>query len=341
MTSSIKSRLMLGLAISGLAGSVLLAIAVAYQYGLFSPQALSQGQAQLEILEHVVLPLALFLSLFAVGAYIVILGVERQLHAVAEDALNSARELKAYQAPVEKLPSELRPFVTSLNALTSQLDLHARRQEAFASDAAHELKTPLTLLALELDRVPAESRQPLLEHVRNLSDMIDQLLLLARCNSTILQQADSEIDPDRLARRIVSEMAPAALDAGRTLALEIRSPLPFRGLEEAVSAAVRTIVDNALRATPEGGSVTIVAGPGQAIAILDGGQGLSAEALAKLKARGVRADSAPGGHAGLGLAIADRIMSAHGGELQSCLPQAAGIRLDFTQNRSSSLPSPA
>lgn len=113
------------------------------------------------------------------------------------------------------------------------------------------------------------------------------------------------------------------------LSQESRAPLPFRGLEEAVSAAVRTIVDNALRATPAGGTVTLVAGPGAMISVHDGGKGLSDDRLTALKARGVRADSAPGGSAGLGLAIADRIMAAHGGELQSCLPAASGIRLNF------------
>lgn len=333
MTFSIKTRLLRGLAISGLAGAVVLAIAVAYQYELFSPQALADTQAQHEVLEHVVLPLALFLGLFAVGAYKVIEAVERQLRDVAADALKSAKELRAYQAPVDELPSELQPFVSSLNALTRQLDLHARNQEAFASDAAHELKTPLALLALELDRLEPEVRQPLLEHVKSLSNMIDQLLLLARCNSTALRQTETEIDPDMLARRLVAEMAPAAIEAGQSLSLESKSPEPFNGLEEAVSAAVRTLVDNAMRATPEGGDIAIVAGPGKSIAVYDGGKGLSAETLGKLKARGVRADSAPGGSAGLGLAIADRIMAAHGGELQTCLPEAGGIRLNFNPVR--------
>ena len=65
------------------------------------------------------------------------------------------------------------------------------------------------------------------------------------------------------------------------------------------------------------------------IAILDEGCGLPSDELERLKARGVRADSAAGGEAGLGLAIADRIAEAHGGELLTCLPEQTGLKLVF------------
>lgn len=329
MSQSIKSRLSLGLAGAGLGGAGVLALVVAFQYRLFTADAPTAAQTQLELLEHVVLPLGLFLGLFGFGVWRVVRSLERKLLEIAEDVHRSAQDLRAHRAPLEDLPLELQPFVSAINNLTQQLDLHARRQEAFASDAAHELKTPLALLALELDTVDAAARSRLIEHVQNLSQMIDQLLLLARCNSALVQQVGDDIEPGAVARRVVAELAPSALDAGRSLSFEEREPTRFLGLEEAVSAAVRTIVDNAVRATPAGGNVTVIAGPGKSICVVDGGPGLSAGTLETLKARGVRSDSAPGGSAGLGLAIADRIMQVHDGELQTCMPQFAGIRMNF------------
>ena len=328
---SIKTRLLIGLAASGMAGAAVLVVAVAFQYGLFDVQAFTTRPAQQEISEHVFLPLALFLGFFALGAFIVIRSVERKLQAFASEAIRSTQEMRPYQAPVDDLPTELQPFVSSLNALTRQLDLHARRQEAFASDAAHELKTPLALLTLELDRLDPVTRQPLLEQVRSLSNMIDQLLLLARCNASALGLTDTEIDPDSLVERIRDEFMATGLPENRSVRAEHAGAEPFRGLEEAVAAAVRTLVDNAVRATPSGGSVRILAGPGKSISVLDGGTGMSCESLATLKGRGVRADMASAGHTGLGLAIADRIVEAHGGEMRTCLPEASGIRLDFTR----------
>ena len=74
--------------------------------------------------------------------------------------------------------------MTAVNDLILQLSRHAERQEAFAADAAHELKTPLALLALELDKLPEHDTRRLQEYLTALSDMIDQLLLLARSNVT-------------------------------------------------------------------------------------------------------------------------------------------------------------
>ena len=79
--------------------------------------------------------------------------------------------------------------------------------------------------------------------------------------------------------------------------------------------------------------------PGPCLKVFDGGDGIVAEKLERLKARGVRADRAPGGAAGLGLAIADRIAEAHGAELKTCLPDQAGLQLCFAPKGNAAGPS--
>ncbi len=252
-----------------------------------------------------------------------------KLTAASKEALFAADSLKAYQTPVQELPSEVRPFVEAVNHLVARLDDHARRQEAFAADAAHELKTPLAILALELDKLPAADAGRMGEQMSTLSDMIDQLLVLARSNSPNMNDRKTSIDLSDMGRKLVAELAPSAINNGKTLSFEEDSPSSFMGLEEAVGAALRTIIVNALRATPKGEGVTIIAGPGPQFTVTDGGGGLTCESLEKLKARGVRADHAPGGTAGLGLAIADRIVAAHGGELITCMPEHSALSLKF------------
>ena len=328
---SIAGKLLLGLTISGIIGGAVLGVLVTYQYGLLGKNPPPLEQTILEITEHVLVPVGVFLFLFGTGALLVVRRLRAQLKASAQDVCKAAQELRSYQAPGDALPTELKPFTDAVNVLSARLEAHARRQEAFAADAAHELKTPLAILALSLDRLPAEDAAPLRDQVRALSDMVDQLLLLARSNAPDLAQRHSLIEPDVLARRLVAELAPAAFDAGKSLSVEEDTPKPFRGLEEAVAASVRTLIMNALRAAPDGAEVIVKAGPGSSLTVIDGGQGLPSDELERLKARGIRADRAPGGTAGLGLAIADRIVEAHGGELVTCLPGSAGLSLHFPE----------
>jgi two-component system OmpR family sensor kinase len=331
--NSIAGRLLRGLLISGLVGGVVLTVLVTYEYGLLSANPPPFWRTVREITEHVLVPFGVFLLLFGTGALLVVRRVERQLKAIAGNVQEAAKELRSYQMPPDALPSELTPFTEAVNELTSRLASHARRQEAFAADAAHELKTPLSILALSLDKLPADEAAPLRTQVRALSDMVDQLLLLARSNAPDTDQRHRLIEPDALARRVVAELAPAAIQAGRDLSVETENPAPFRGLEEAIAASLRTLIVNALRATPEGSEVIVRAGPGASLSVIDGGTGLTAGELEKLKARGIRADRAPGGEAGLGLAIADRIADSHGGELVTCLPEYSGLALRFPDAR--------
>lgn len=327
---SIRGELLIGLAVTAVIGGILLVALVVYEYGFLSDTPPPLEQEFAEIRDHVVIPVGLFIFLFGVGAFLVVQRVEVRLNEAAKSALVAADSLRTYQTPVENLPAELRPFVEAIDHLIARLEDHARRQEAFAADAAHELKTPLSILALELDKLPAEDASRMAEQMNALAEMVDQLLVLAKSNSPSIREQQIEIEPLDMGRKLVSELAPSAIVNGKTLSFEEQSPTSFTGLEEAVCAALRTLTVNALRVTPEGEGVVIIAGPGPKFTLVDGGDGLSSAALENLKARGVRADQAPGGTAGLGLAIADRIAAAHGGELTTCMPERSALCLDFS-----------
>ena len=326
---SIGGQLFIGLGVAGLVSGAVLIGLVSLQYGFFSEYRPPLRQTIAEIMDHVIIPLMVFVALFGAGAFIVVRTVAARLRDATHEAVAAAAALQSYRAELASLPAEVRPFAEALNALTARLEAHAKRQEAFAADAAHELKTPLAVIALELDKLSSGDAARLRRQVRAMSDMVDQLLLLARSNSPDLARNGQTIDLDPLCRRVVAELAPTAIANGKSIAFENRAPAAVTGLEEAIAAAVRTLADNALRATGESGEVIVAAGPGRSVLVLDGGEGLSPDALDRLKARGVRADRAPGGAAGLGLAIADRIVEAHGGDLQTCLPERPGLKLSF------------
>ncbi len=330
MTRSISGQIAIGLIVAGTVSAGVLVALVGHQYGFFSEHPPPAAATWVEIVDHVLIPLSVFLLLFGFGAFLVIRHVARRLKVATDEVVAAAQRLESYDADAYALPAEIEPFARAVSHLTTKLEAYARRQEAFAMDAAHELKTPLAVLALELDKLPEKDAARLRKQLNAMTGMVEQFLLLARSQSEESLAKQPPVDLQAVARRIAAELAPAAVAEGKTIAFQQEgSPIQVMGLEEAIAAAVRTLAVNAIRATPEGGEVVIEAGPGPVISVYDDGDGLSSDTLDALKARGVRADRAPGGGAGLGLAIADRIAEAHGGELQTAMPNRAGVRLCF------------
>ena len=186
---SIAGKLLFGLVVSGIIGGAVLAVLVTYQYGFLSKNPPPLSRTIQEITEHVLIPVGVFLVLFGTGALLVIRRVEAQLKSTARDVCQAAQELRSYQTPGDALPTELKPFTDAVNVLTARLEAHARRQEAFAADAAHELKTPLTILKGEIQvalRKPRDAKayqslvESNLEEVERLILLVDALLQLSR-----------------------------------------------------------------------------------------------------------------------------------------------------------------
>lgn len=329
MNGSIRGQLAKALLFSGIISAFAILPFVAHHYGFLTIDPPPFWDVWPEIKEHVVLPVSIFLLTFGLCALWAVQRIVARLKAATRDAVLATQRLDSYTPKQGDVPTEVEPFAMALADLSQRLKLHAERQEAFASDAAHELKTPLAILALEFDSLPNEHSERLKARLTELSAMVDQLLLLAKSQSAQTLTVRSEIDLAHLGKDVAAQLAPVAVAQGRSLAFCDHGARPIRGLGEAVSAAIRTLTENALRAAPAKTEVVIEVGPGPTIAVLDDGAGIDAHTLETLKARGVRADRAPGGAAGLGLTIADRIIQAHGGVLETCLPERTGLRVSF------------
>ena len=218
--------------------------------------------------------------------------------------------------PAAGLPPELKPLVVAINGALDRLDEGFRMQREFTADAAHELRTPLAILATHLDNL--ENKQvaaALRADVERMSRLVNQLLSVATLEA--LAVAPDEIaDLQAIAVDVAGSLAPLALKRGRSIAVTgATDPVAVRGNAESLRQALRNLIENALQHTPTGTEVEIEVTHEPAVHVSDRGPGVPPELRSRVVQRFWRADRRKGEGSGLGLAIVSRILAAHGGRL--------------------------
>lgn len=332
---SIYKRLLLGLMAVGLLSSFLLLGAVFVEYQMSYRDLAAPDSAPwvwYEVFQHAVLPTLLFV--FPIGLSVIVV-----VRLALQPLENAAREMEAangkergFRLDVQNFPDEARPFAKALNDLLGRIDNAANQHEAFAADVAHELRTPLALARLELAEIGGDAKRRLAGDLQSMQRLIDQLLLLAQIKAAETTDIPRDVqDLKSIGQDCVAALAPAAIADGRIIEFEsVDGLLVAWGWREAIQAGLRNLVENALRVTPCGGTVRVIAGPGARLSVRDGGKGLSREELDTLVRRHARAENASRSGAGLGLAIVDQIMRAHQGVLTTD-PEARELRLEFPE----------
>jgi two-component system OmpR family sensor kinase len=220
------------------------------------------------------------------------------------------------------LPNEVQPMVAQLNALLARLGEAIETQKRFTADAAHELRTPLSALQLQLQVLERaqtpEDRREALEHLkagaRRANRAVGQLLTLARLEPEAAQGTPAPVRLDRLVQSCVADIEPLATAKRIELRLGRVEPPAVTGREEALRTLLDNLVENAIRYTHAGGRVTVDAfegGEGPVLAVTDNGPGIPAEERKRVFDRFYRVpgNGAPG--SGIGLAIVKAIADSH------------------------------
>ncbi|HEY7311668.1 MAG TPA: ATP-binding protein [Gemmataceae bacterium] len=235
--------------------------------------------------------------------------------------------------PVRGSGDELDQLSATMNGMLDRLATHLEQQRTFVANAAHELRSPLAAMrtsvevALERDRSPAEYRDLLgemVEECAGLANLINHLLLLAEGDAGLLH-ADSEVRLDELATRAVDMFHGIAEQRGLELRGKVTGSVLVGGNPVHLREVIHNLIDNALKFTPAGGSVTVEvgapAGSQQALLrVSDTGAGIPTEDLPKVFERFYRADKSrqraqPTGGNGLGLSICQAIVQSYGGRI--------------------------
>ena len=226
---------------------------------------------------------------------------------------------------VRGLPDEIEPLAASLNALLERLRGALDAQRAFVADAAHELRSPLTALKLQLEllrRAGNEAdretaRAALGAGIERASRLVEQLLALAR-SEPVAAAAMQRVDLAEVARLAIADTVPYAAARGTELAFAAEAPLQVHGDALALGLLVRNLVDNAVRHSPAGGRVEVSAvresnpdGTSVWMRVDDAGPGIPEADRARVFDRFYRRASGAEG-SGLGLAIVRSVADAHG-----------------------------
>jgi two-component system, OmpR family, sensor histidine kinase TctE len=241
-----------------------------------------------------------------------------------EIARRSALDLR----PIDdsSVPREIAPVVVTLNRLFQMLRTSVQSQQQFIANTAHQLRTPITGMQAQLDLLAAEPAAApirerlttLQEAIRHLAHSANQLLSLARADPAVnLAVKNRAVSLKTIAEEVVAQFFDRALQARIDLGAEVQ-PVTVIADPSLLDDLLSNLVDNALKYTPGGGSVTVTVGERGGrpfIAVEDTGPGIPESERERVRQRFYRLPNSPGHGSGLGLAIVDEIAGLYGAAL--------------------------
>lgn len=276
------------------------------------------------------LPIVLLLPVSLLMLWLIVAAGSRSLREVAREVA-AQDERNPAGLPVTRVPEEIGPLVVAFNSLLARLRGALDTQRRFVQDAAHELRTPITAIGLQVENLrglipPGEAAQrfeQLEAGVRRAAHLTEQLLRLSREDAppAIAGGAMAE-DTDLAAvlRESVGQFMPLAdrrrIDVGFDGPAGVRVPVPAAELRSIFD----NLIDNAIRHAPEGSAVDVRlrggAGRPVVVEVVDGGPGIPSELVGRVFDRFFRVPGAPAGGSGLGLAIAQSVGRRHGLQIE-------------------------
>jgi two-component system sensor histidine kinase TctE len=217
------------------------------------------------------------------------------------------------------VPREIAPVVVTLNRLFATLRAAAQSQQQFIANTAHQLRTPITGIQAQLDLLAAEPEaQPikdrlltLQEGIRQLARAANQLLTLARADPAAnMAIKNRSVNLGALVAEVIAKFFDRALQAGIDLGVDIQTDVSIVADPSLLDDLLSNLIDNAVKYTASGGSVTATVGmrDGKAfLAVEDTGPGIPDAERQRVRQRFYRLPNSPGHGSGLGLAIVDEI----------------------------------
>ncbi|WP_027816946.1 sensor histidine kinase [Paraburkholderia bannensis] len=246
--------------------------------------------------------------------------MERVGRRAAKVDLHALKPLEADKAPVE-----LRPFIESINRMIERLSVLVNAERKFIADAAHELRSPISAMQLQIDNLrdapPEQYRErfeDLQRGVARTGSLVSQLLGLARAEIGGAQRAVETIALTRIVPDVLADLLPLADARGVDLGVERLDEASVRATEGDMRVLVKNLIDNAIRYVHAGGRVDVSMlrdAQKVTIEVIDDGPGIADSDLPYVFDRFFRAANNDAQGSGLGLAIAQTLAQSYGGRV--------------------------
>jgi two-component system sensor histidine kinase TctE len=293
--------------------------------------------------QFAIIPLAVLLVWFGLSRGIAPLGGLQGL-------IRERRPGDLSPIPPDSVPEEVRPLIVAFNDMMARLDSLLHAQQHFIADAAHQMRTPLAGLKMQIELATSEAEPEQMRAAmqrawvgaERAARLINQLLSLARAEASSENvHSFDRVDMAQLVRESVSDCVPLALRKGIDLGVDLaevatteraESGVYLEGSQVLLRELLANLVDNAIKYTPAGGQVTVILRcttwqrePQDGVqgsdiecavlSVMDNGPGIAAEERAKVFQRFYRVLGSSAEGSGLGLAIVREVAELHGGEV--------------------------
>jgi len=278
----------------------------------------------LDIFDDIWMPM---LPLIVLTTLVTTTSVRRQLRPLI-NAASRADEISALERGerlvVGELPAEASQFAAAINRLLDRVADLVSAERLFIARAAHELRTPLSIMMLEIGNLKDPKAKQLEADVRSMSEIVNQLLSLARLE-TARKPALGPVDIATVVRELVARMVAWAEKDGHNLSFSSSFKGHVTGDEATLRDAVRNLIENAVKHTPPGTDIRIEVASDASIVVEDSGPGLGAYTPEELQ-QPFRKGSTTGDGAGLGLTIVRHAVEMHRGTFEIGTSELGGAK---------------
>lgn len=254
--------------------------------------------------------------------------IKRKMGQVSQLAEQISQRQGLDLTPIAKdnIPDEIQGFIYSINQLFQRTERLVHQQQRFIADASHEMRTPMTALSLQAERLsqqalPANLVKPiqqLQQGIQRNRHLIEQLLTLAKVQLDGHKVAKSAVDCQQLFKQVIETLLPLAQQKEQDLGVVGQANWRIYANETELFTLLKTLTDNALRYTPKGSQIDLggyLEGENMVFFVEDNGEGIAPAERERVLEPFYRVLGTQQQGSGLGLAIAQSIVQRYGGEL--------------------------